>query len=451
MSIAGLSPARIAALTAAEDRRFKESRPKSQAMLARARGVMPAGVPMPWMAGLQRHDPIFVATGRGASFTDIDGHRYVDFNLVDLAGSLGFAPPAVVEAVQRRMAAGSSFLLPTEDGLIAGELLAARTSMPFWQFTGSATIANTEAIRIARLMTGRERVLMFDGKYHGHLDDALVSSDGDGEHAELLGLPKGIEQKARTVPFNDLAALERALALGDTACLIAEPMLTNCNIVFPAPGFWPEAERLAKAAGVLLVIDEAHTHSFAYGGLTRLWGLRPDMLILGKGFGTGVPFAAYGVTAEIARLMERNLNSDPGGRGLALGGTTYASALALTAARAALESCMREADYARVDALGQRLATGLAAIFRRQGLPWRAPVIGGRAGWVLAPELPRDAEQSRRAMDREFADARKLFMANRGLWDAVASAGPGCSFQHGEGDVDLYLEVAGEFLAAVTG
>ncbi|HEY2111869.1 MAG TPA: aminotransferase class III-fold pyridoxal phosphate-dependent enzyme, partial [Dongiaceae bacterium] len=170
MSIAGLSPARIAALTAAEDRRFKESRPRSQAMLARARGVMPAGVPMPWMAGLQRHDPIFVATGRGASFTNIDGHRYVDFNLVDLAGSLGFAPPAVVEAVQRRMAAGSSFLLPTEDGIMAGELLAARTSMPFWQFTGSATIANTEAIRIARLMTGRERVLMFDGKYHGHLD-----------------------------------------------------------------------------------------------------------------------------------------------------------------------------------------------------------------------------------------------------------------------------------------
>jgi glutamate-1-semialdehyde 2,1-aminomutase len=450
MSIAGLSPARIAALTATEDRLFKESRPKSQAMLARARVVMPAGVPMPWMAGLQRHDPVFVATGQGASFTDIDGHRYVDFNLVDLAGSLGFAPPAVVEAVQRRLAQGSSFLLPTEDGLIAAELLAARTPMPFWQFTGSATIANTEAIRIARLMTGRERVLMFDGKYHGHLDDALVSSDADGEHAELLGLPKGIEQKARTVPFNDLAALERALALDDTACLIAEPMLTNCNIVFPAPGFWPEAERLAKAAGVLLVIDEAHTHSFAYGGLTRLWGLHPDMLILGKGFGSGVAFAAYGVRAEIARLMERNLFSDPGGQGLALGGTTYASALALTAARAALESCMREVDYARVDALGQRLATGLEAIFRRQDLPWCAPVIGGRAGWVLASELPRDAAQSRLAMDREFADARKLFMANRGLWDAVASAGPGCSFQHGEADVDLYLEVAGEFLAAVT-
>ena len=248
----------------------------------------------------------------------------------------------------------------------------------------------------------------------------------------FFGLPKGIEQKARTVAFNDLAALERALAGGDTACLIAEPMLTNCNIVFPDRGFWPAAERLAKAAGVLLVVDEAHTHSFAFGGLTRLWGLHPDVLILRKGFGTGVPFAAYGVTVEIARLMERNLYSDPGGQGLALGGTTYASALAFTAARAALESCMREADYARVDAPGAAAGPGLEAIFRRQGLAWRAPVIGGRTGWVLAPELPRDAEQSRRAMDRDFADGRKLFMVNRGLWDAVASAGPGCSFQHGE-------------------
>jgi glutamate-1-semialdehyde 2,1-aminomutase len=449
MSIAGLSATRIAALTQAEDRLFKERRPRSQALLSRARGHMPAGVPMPWMAGLQRHDPVFVAAGKGAAFTDIDGQRYVDFNLVDLAGFLGFAPPPVVDAVQRRLAQGSSFLLPTEDGVAAAELLAARTPMPFWQFTGSATIANTEAIRIARLMTGRERVLMFDGKYHGHLDDALVSSDATGEHAELLGLPRGVERKARTVPFNDLAALERALALGDTACLIAEPMLTNCNIVFPAPGLWDEAQRLVRKAGVLLVIDEAHTHAFAYGGLTRLWRLEPDMLILGKGLGTGVPFAAYGVTAEISHVMEKNLFSDPGGHGLALGGTTYGSALALAAARAALEHCLREEDYARVDARGQRLAAGLEAIFRRQGLPWRAPVMGGRSGWVLAPELPRNAEESRRAMDRDFADARKLFMANRGLWDAVASAGPGSSFQHEASDIDLYLEVSEAFLKAL--
>ena len=130
-------------------------------------------------------------------------------------------------------------------------------------------------------------------------------------------------------------------------------------------------------------------------------------------------------------------------------GTTYGSALALAAARAALESCLGEGDYARVDALGRRLGEGLEALFRRQGLPWRAPVIGGRSGWVLAPDLPRNAEESRRAMDREFADARKLFMANRGLWDAVASAGPGCSFQHEAQDIDLYLEVSFEFLRAV--
>jgi len=442
---------KLEALAAAERNLFQRRTAKSQALLARAKEAMPSGVPMPWMAGLYPHDPVFVAGGRGSTFEDIDGNRYVDFNLVDLAGSLGFAPAPVVEAVKRRMDLGSSFLLPTEDGLVAAELLKQRTGLPFWQFTGSATVANTEALRLARFVTGRERLLMFEGKYHGHGDDMLVSSETGAAQAELLGLPKGIEGKALTVPFNDLAALERALAEGDAACLMAEPMLTNCNIVFPDEGFWAEARKLLDRAGVLLVIDEAHTHSFAYGGLTRLWGLKPDVLVLGKGLGTGVPFAAYGVSAPLAQAMEKHLYVDPQWTGLALGGTTYGSALVLAAARAALESCLGEEDYTRVTALGRRLAFGLQALFDRRGLAWRAPVIGGRSGWVLGPGLPRNAAESRAAMHHGFAAARKLFFANRGVWDAIASAGPGCSFQHGESDVDLYLEVSDAFLAALGG
>ncbi len=442
---------KLEALAAAERNLFQRRTAKSQALLARAKEAMPSGVPMPWMAGLYPHDPVFVAGGRGSTFEDIDGNRYVDFNLVDLAGSLGFAPAPVVEAVKRRMDLGSSFLLPTEDGLVAAELLKQRTGLPFWQFTGSATVANTEALRLARFVTGRERLLMFEGKYHGHGDDMLVSSETGAAQAELLGLPKGIEGKALTVPFNDLAALERALAEGDAACLMAEPMLTNCNIVFPDEGFWAEARKLLDRAGVLLVIDEAHTHSFAYGGLTRLWGLKPDVLVLGKGLGTGVPFAAYGVSATLAQAMEKHLYVDPQWTGLALGGTTYGSALVLAAARAALESCLGEEDYTRVTALGRRLAFGLQALFDRRGLAWRAPVIGGRSGWVLGPGLPRNAAESRAAMHHGFAAARKLFFANRGVWDAIASAGPGCSFQHGESDVDLYLEVSDAFLAALGG
>jgi glutamate-1-semialdehyde 2,1-aminomutase len=443
--------AKLDALVAAEQSLFQSRTPKSRALLARARGAMPSGVPMPWMAGLYPHDPVFVAGGRGSAFEDVDGNRYVDFNLVDLAGSLGFAPAPVVEAVKRRMDLGSSFLLPTEDGLIAAELLQQRTGLPFWQITGSATVANTEALRLARFVTGRERLLMFEGKYHGHGDDMLVSSDSGAAQAELLGLPRGIERKASTVPFNDLEALAGALAEGDTACLMAEPMLTNCNIVFPDDGFWTKARKLLDRAGALLVIDEAHTHAFAYGGLTRLWGLKPDILVLGKGLGTGVPFAAYGVGAPLAAAMEKNLYVDPQWTGLALGGTTYGSALALAAARAALESCLREEDYARVTALGRRLAFGLQALFDRHGLAWRAPVIGGRSGWVLGSSLPRNAAESRVAMHHGFAAARKLFFANRGVWDAIASAGPGCSFQHGDKDVDLYLEVSDAFLTAVAG
>jgi glutamate-1-semialdehyde 2,1-aminomutase len=438
-------------LVAAEKRLFEKRTPKSQALLARAKGVMPSGVPMPWMAGLYPHDPVFVASGRGAAFEDIDANRYVDFNLVDLAGALGFAPAPVVEAVKRRMDLGSSFLLPTEDGVVAAELLRQRTDLPFWQFTGSATVANTEALRLARFVTGRERLLMFEGKYHGHGDDMLVSSETGSAQAELLGLPKEIERRALTVPFNDLDALADALAADDTACLMAEPMLTNCNIVFPDEGFWAEARKLLGRAGALLVVDEAHTHAFAYGGLTRLWGLNPDILVLGKGLGTGVPFAAYGVSAPLAKAMEKHLYVDPQWTGLALGGTTYASALVLAAARAALESCLGQEDYARVTALGRRLAFGLQALFDRQGLAWRAPVIGGRSGWVLGANLPRNAAESRAAMHHGFAAARKLFFANRGVWDAIASAGPGCSFQHDEKDVDLYLEVSEAFLSALAG
>jgi glutamate-1-semialdehyde 2,1-aminomutase len=441
---------RLAGLVAAEQRLFESRTTKSRALLARAKEVMPAGVPMPWMAGLYRHDPLFVTEGRGSSFTDVDGNSYVDFNLVDLAGFLGFAPAPVVEAVQKRMAAGSSFLLPTEDGLVAAELLKQRTGLPFWQFTGSATVANTEAMRLARFITGRERLLMFDGKYHGHGDEMLVTGEAGASEPELLGLPKDIARKAHTVPFNDLDALKRALAAEDTACLMAEPMLTNCNLVFPEEGFWAEARALLHRSGTLLVIDEAHTNAFAYGGLTRAWSLEPDILVLGKGLGTGVPFAAYGVREGIARAMEKHLYVDPEWTGLALGGTTYASALVLAAARAALESCLGEADYARVGKLGQRLGQGLEALFARRGLAWRAPVVGGRSGWVLAPDLPRDAAASRAAMHHGFTQARKLYFANRGVWDAIASAGPGCSFQHAEKDVDKYLAAAAEFLDALT-
>ncbi len=446
----GLSPSLLRSVREREDAAFVRRTPGSRALLERSRASMPSGVPMSWMAGLYQHAPLFAVEGEGAYFEDADGHRYLDMNQADLSTTLGFAPAPVVEAVATRVKKGSAFLLPTEDAAVTAELLADRVGLPFWQFTGAASGANAEVIRLARLATGRERILMFDGKYHGHIDDVLVgTSDGESK-AEALGLPADVASRAITIPFNDLDALESALSSGDLACVLAEPMLTNCNVVFPDEGFWGAAQQGIRAAGTLLVIDEAHTHSFAFGGLTNAWGLEPDLVVIGKGLGSGIAFGAYGMTETLARLMEEHLEAQPGVMGLATGGTTYANALALAAARAALEQCLTPEAYARTEALGTRLGQGLEAVFEANSLPWRSPHIGGRAGWVLFPELPRNAEESERSMDPVFVNTRRVFMANRGIWEAIDSAGPACSFAHTETDVDRYVEVADEFVRAVT-
>jgi glutamate-1-semialdehyde 2,1-aminomutase len=446
---AALDPAVLERMGIEEADRFAMRTPRSRALLERSRHVMPSGVPMAWMAGLYRHAPIFAVRGQGAWFEDADGNCYLDMNLADLAGSLGFAPPAVVDAVRQRADLGTAFLLPSDDSIVASELLAARTGMPYWQYTGSASASNIEAIRLARLATGRERVLLFTGKYHGHIDETLVQREEGNLVAEGLGLPSTVTIGADLVPFNDLEALSRALYSRHCACLLAEPMLTNCNIVFPDEGFWDEAMRLLRDRGTLLVIDEAHTHSFAYGGLTREWGLTPDILVLGKGLGSGIAFGAYGMSAELSALSERHLEGNMTVRsGLAIGGTTYGNALALAAARAALEHHLTPEAYARTAQCGERLGRGLESLFRAHGLDWRAPFIGGRSAWVLFPHLPRNAEESVCSLDRGFVDTRRLFMANRGIWEAVWSAGPAASFAHTFEDIDRYLTVADEFLAA---
>jgi len=448
---AARDPAVLERIHAEESDRFETRTPRSRALLERSRRVMPCGVPMAWMAGLYRHTPIFAVRGEGAWFEDADGNRYLDMNLADLAGSLGFAPPAVVEAVRRRAKLGTSFLLPTDDAVVASELLAARTGMPCWQYTGSASASNIEAVRLARLATGRERVLLFTGKYHGHIDETLVQREEGNLVAEGLGLPSTVTIGADLIPFNDLEALSRALYSKHCACLLAEPMLTNCNIVFPDKGYWEAATKLLRGSGTLLVIDEAHTHSFAYGGLTREWGLAPDILVLGKGLGSGIAFGAYGMSAELAALCARHLEGSISVRsGLAVGGTTYGNALALAAARAALEHHLTPEAYARTAQCGEHLGRGLERLFRAHGLDWRAPYIGGRSAWVLFPDLPRNAEESVCSLDRDFVDTRRLFMANRGVWEAVWSAGPAASFSHTVEDIDRYLALADEFLTVLT-
>jgi len=422
---------------------------KSQALLLKAKKVMPSGVPMAWMSGYYETSPMFVEKGDGAYFEDVDGNRYLDMNQGDLAASCGFTPLAVIDAVQQQITKGSSFLLPTESAIQVSELLIERYHLPKWQFTLAASSANTEAVRLARAATGRGEVLMFYGRYHGHWDDLMVESSPDQGRVDFIGLPGDAGTRASNVPFNDLDELEAALKTKRYACLIAEPALTNCGLVQPDADFWSQAYALCKRYGTLLVLDETHTQTFAYGGLKALWKLDCDIYSIGKCLGGGIAIGAYGISDELAQLAEDNIDRYRGGPVLPLGGTLFANALSLAAAKAVLENVLTPDAYAHVNRLGKQLADGLNRLFKDYDLPWHAPHLGGRSGYCLMPEPPRNSDEASQSLNYELIDARRCFLNNRGVWDAIASAGPSASFAHQGSDIDKYLNVVNDFIAEI--
>jgi glutamate-1-semialdehyde 2,1-aminomutase len=447
-----VSRPRLKAIYDREAARLAARTPRSAELSSRARAVMPDAVPMAWMAGLFRHAPLFVVGGQGSVFKDVDGNSYIDFNLADLSNTVGYGSNAVARRVAAQAARGMQFLLPGEDAVAVAEELAGRTRMPYWQFTISASSANTEVIRIARAVTGRQKVVMFDGKYHGHIDVTMTSggAPGDNEPArpEGMGLSGNAAADAINVPFNDPGALEAALATNEVALVLVEPALTNCSLVLPDPGFLDAAGMLARKHGALFCLDETHTWQFAYGGFVRTEGLSPDFLTLGKGLGSATPLGVYGMSAALSAFLEQHHDiADSPDRGLAIGGTTYANPLTMAAARAMLEEIATEEAYRRIARLGARLADGIDVIVARHGLPWCAFRYGPRSGFCQTPRPPRTYEEARHSVDVAFSDAFRVYMANRGIWEAMYSAGPQISFAHSDADVDRYIEVAQSFFA----
>src|SRR5436309_12812295 len=298
---AGVPASRLASLRRREDATFTESRPRSRPLLGRGRGSVPNGLPMSWMVDPYDRPPIFVALGAGATFTDVDGHRAFDTNIGDMSTFCGINPPAVVEAVARQARRGLQYLLPIEDALWVAEDLTRRFRLPQWQFTLSATLANVEAIRLCRFVTGRPAVLMFEGKYHGHAEEWLVDPKDGALRPAYPGVPPSAGAWVRHVPFNDPEALARALQPGDVACVVTEPALTNCGVIEPDPGFHQALRALTRRRGTLLVIDEAHTLVCGPGGLTARLGLEPDVITLGKFIAGIVSPGASRMTAELGR------------------------------------------------------------------------------------------------------------------------------------------------------
>jgi glutamate-1-semialdehyde 2,1-aminomutase len=453
VDMTGIDLARVRELAKVENAHFVGERPRSMALVERARASMPRGVPMAWMDDLYDHPPVWVSHGEGARFTDVDGHTYLDMYLADMSAFCGHAPAPVVEAVGRRMELGGQFLLPVERAIVVAEHLADRYGLPKWQFTLSATQANTEVIRLARELTGREIVLMFDAKYHGEGDATLVVQEGGVLVPESRGLPPGIADQARIVHFNDAAALEAALEPGDVALTLAEPAMTNAGFLLPQPGYHEALRRATREAGTLLAIDETHTLVCAYGGLARAWGLEPDFLTLGKSLAAGVPLATYGMREEIAGLIAppeqpREVSGVVVDE-VATGGTLFANALSLAAGRAALLEVLTEEAFARTAALGERMAAGLRAAIRNQGVRWSVAQYGAHASYFFAPEPPVDGAGSR-AADDPAVRALMCVMANRGVWESGWWLGPTVSIAHTADDVDSYVALFEEFLAKVT-
>jgi glutamate-1-semialdehyde 2,1-aminomutase len=452
---ATIDPDRVATLAARENARFVAERPRSGALLARARRWMPRGVPVSWMDDLYDHPPVFVASGKGAFVTDVDGHSYLDMYAADMSAFCGHAPEPVVDAVASRMARGNQFLMPGEDAVVVAEHLAARYGLPKWQFTLSATQANTEAIRLARAATGREIVVMFDGKYHGHGDATLVVLK-DGEVVpEEYGLPRWITGQARVIPFNDVAALEAALAPQDVALVLAEPAMTNVGFIPPHPSYHDALRRVTRENGTLLAIDETHTLVCAYGGLTRAYGLEPDILTIGKAIAAGVPLGAYGMTEAVASHLappdEPHVVSGVEIHQVSTGGTLFANALSMAAGRAALLDVLTEEAFARSADLGARMAAGLQRAIQAAGLPWSTFQLGSHAAYFFVDPAPVNGAESRAADDPALRALIRVWLANRGVWESGWWLGPTVSLAHTAADVDRYVDLFARCLADIAG
>ncbi len=442
-------PRRLQLIKAREDEAFRAARPRSIELWAKAKDSMPNGVPMSWLRTSYDHPPLFVEEGSGARFRDVDGNEYSDFNIADMSMFGGYAAPAVVEAVARQAGRGTQFLLPGEDAVWVAEELARRYGMAKWQFTLSATHANTEAIRVARATTGRDKVLMFEGKYHGHFDEALVEPDGRGNLVpEEAGLPSDVTSKTRLVPFNDPGALAAALEPRDVALVLTEPALTNnVGLLLPAEGFHDALRKITREARTLLAYDETHTQVVGAGGLTRKWSLDPDFVTIGKSIASGVPLGAYGMTEAVAEILERPAGRDDEKGPVATGGTLFGNPLSMAAARATMSQVLTDDAYEHTHKLGSLLADGLEAAVRSAGLAWTVHRFWPRSGTTFASSMPRDAREALASLDVPLRRTMRVYFANRGVWDAIIGAGPTCPIPAVQDDVDRYVTAYSELLS----
>ena len=404
-------------LNAKEEERFLALHPKSGELFKKAKEVMPGGVPMSWMAKWPGAYPIFVDSARGAHFTDVDGNEYIDLCLGDTGSMTGHSPAATVEAINAQLKRGMTAMLPTEDAVTVSRELARRFGLPLWQFTVTATDANRHVIRYARLITERSKIIVIDKCYHGSVDETFATLDSAGNTIKRpgnLGAPVDLAQTTRVVEFNDLVAMEAALAHRDVAAILMEPAMTNIGIVLPEDGYLKAVEVLAKKYGAVLIIDETHTISVGPGGMTALYGLKPDILTIGKAIAGGIPTGTFGMQEEIATRIKAKVEReliDTGG----IGSTLAGNALSLAAMRATLIQVLTDAAFKQMIALGQKWCDGVDAAIKEFELPWYCSRLGARGEYLFQATAPRTGKEAADAGDFELEQYIHLRMLNDGF------------------------------------
>ena len=443
---------RLASLSQAEIERFRGAHPRSAELYERARHSLLDGVPMNWMVEWASPFPLFVDEASGARFRCVDGHEYVDFCLGDTGAMAGHGPAPTIAAVERQMRRGITHMLPTEDAIAAGEELGRRFGLPYWQFTITATDANRFSLRLARQATGRSKIVVHDHCYHGSVDETFATLDPDGQvivSQGSVGPPVDPELTTRVVPFNDVAALERALADEDVAAVLVEPALTNVGIVLPEPGYHDALRAITSQTGTILIIDETHTICAGPGGMTARDGLEPDMLVIGKTIGGGIPAGTYGMTEAVAERVRATMpeRTDVGG----VGGTLAGYALSLAAIRATLGEVLTDEAFGRMIPLAERWETGVNEVIGSRGVPWHVTRLGARAEYHFMPTLPRDGAEQAAHADPALERFLHLFVMNRGVlmtpFHNMALMSPVTT----AADVDRHTEVFAEAVDALVG
>ena len=440
--------AHLALLHAREEDRFARTHPASRSRVDEAAANLLGGVPMNWMARWPGAFPVFAAEAHGAHLADVDGNDYIDFCLGDTGAMTGHAPEATVRAIAAQARDGLSMMLPTDDAIAVGAELTRRFGLPIWQIATSATDANRFALRLARQVTGRQKILVFNWCYHGTVDEALITLGVDGRSVAReghLGPPVDPAVTTAVVEFNDIAALERVLATGEVAVVLAEPVMTNIGIIHPDPGYHDALRRITRDTGTLLLIDETHTFCTGPGGYTREHGLEPDLFTIGKPIAGGLPAGAYGMSQAVADQVH-DLVTGPHSDVAGIGGTLAGNALTLAAIRATLAEVLTDEAFARMLPLGQRWADGVQQVIDSHALPWSVTRLGARAEYWFLPERPRSGGDAAAGIDLDLDAFMHLYALNRGImltpFHNMALMSPATT----EADVDRHTEV---FAAAV--